>query len=149
MPRNTESTVSSATAHRESAKALLTAGERVLLVAERHSDGSLFWTLPGGGVDSDETPTEGLARELREELGCSVSVCSEVDSLWYAHTGQEHTISQWRIYRCRQHSPIMPNLAAGIVDARWVSREDLPPETLLHVRCLLDTVDLSADRATG
>lgn len=141
MPSNPESRVSSATTRRESAKALLTAGERVLLVAERHSDGSPFWTLPGGGVKPDEAPTEGLARELREELCCSVSIGSEVESLWYAHTGPEHTVSKWRIYRCRQQSAIAPNLRAGIIDARWVSPDEFPPETLLHVRSLLNSAE--------
>ncbi|WP_436903058.1 NUDIX hydrolase [Halovenus halobia] len=143
MPSNPDSRVSAATAYRESAKALLTAGERVLLVAERHSDGTPFWTLPGGGVDADETPTEGLARELREELGCSVAVRSELPPLWYAHTGPEHDVSRWRVYRCQQQSTIDPDLRAGIVDARWVRPDELPPETLLHVRYLLDSVDYS------
>ena len=143
MPSNPESRVSSATASRQSAKALLLADGDVLLVEERHSDGTPFWTLPGGGVESDETPTEGLARELREELDCSVSVDSELASLYYAHTGPEHTVSKWRVYRCHHQSRPSPNLRAGIVDAQWVTPSDIPPETLLPVRYLLDTVDLS------
>ena len=143
MSGNPESPISAATAYRESAKALLTAGERVLLVAERHSDGTPFWTLPGGGVEPEETPTEGLARELREELGCTVSVHSELPPLWYAHTGPEHTVSRWRVYRCQQQSTIDPDLRAGIVDARWVHPDELPPETLVHVRYLLEGVDHS------
>ncbi len=148
MSSNPESRVSSATTYRESAKALLTAGERVLLVEERHSDGTPFWTLPGGGVEPSETPTEGLSRELQEELGCSVSVRSALTSLWYAHTGPEHVVSKWRVYRCQQRSAITPNLRVGIVDARWVSPDNLPPETLLHVRYLLHSVDLSGETAT-
>lgn len=143
MSSNPESRVSSATAYRQSAKALLTANERVLLVEERHSDGAPFWTLPGGGVEPEETPTAGLARELREELGCSVAVHSELTSLWYAHTGPDHTVSKWRVYRCQHQSRPTPNLRAGIVGARWVDPDDLPPETLLTVRYLLDTVDVS------
>ncbi|MHB1295761.1 MAG: NUDIX hydrolase [Anaerolineae bacterium] len=39
---------------------------RVLLVQE-HSDGR--WTLPGGWADVQETPTEAVEREVREESG--------------------------------------------------------------------------------
>ena len=32
------------------------------------------WELPGGKVDAGETPDHALVREIREELGCEVSV---------------------------------------------------------------------------
>ena len=32
------------------------------------------WELPGGKVDPGETPDEALVREIREELGCVVTV---------------------------------------------------------------------------
>lgn len=33
-----------------------------------------LWTLPGGGVDFDETPTTGAVREIREETGYDVEL---------------------------------------------------------------------------
>ena len=32
------------------------------------------WELPGGKVDAGETPDQALVREIREELGCEVTV---------------------------------------------------------------------------
>ena len=44
---------------------------QVLLVQER-SDGR--WTLPGGWADQNESPSEGIAREVEEESGFTVEV---------------------------------------------------------------------------
>jgi len=39
-----------ATQYRRGVKALIERDGAVLLVQERHDDGTPFWTLPGGGV---------------------------------------------------------------------------------------------------
>lgn len=44
-------------------------GDRILLVQER-SDGK--WTMPGGWADVNETPSEGVIREVLEESGYRV-----------------------------------------------------------------------------
>ena len=55
---------------RGAAAVVLCRGE-VLLV--RHTYGPDRWEIPGGGVRRGEEPAAGLARELAEELGLSVS----------------------------------------------------------------------------
>lgn len=42
-------------------------GKILLMFTERYND----YSLPGGGVDSDESLTEGLQRELSEETGAT------------------------------------------------------------------------------
>jgi len=48
---------------REGAKALAVRNGHVLLIKERHTDGSVFWTLPGGGKQSGQL-LRGQAPEL-------------------------------------------------------------------------------------
>ena len=47
-----------------------------VLVAQRpaHKHLGLKWEFPGGKVELDETPTAALAREIQEELGCTIFV---------------------------------------------------------------------------
>lgn len=45
-------------------------------IAVLETDSGYF--LPGGGIDPGETEMDALKRELREEIGCQVSVLAEI-----------------------------------------------------------------------
>lgn len=67
-------------------------GERVLLVRER-SDGR--WTLPGGWVDVNDSPSAAVAREIREESGYrarAVKLAALVDKNRHPHPPGIHHI---------------------------------------------------------
>jgi 8-oxo-dGTP diphosphatase len=44
---------------------------RILMVRHVH-DGRDYWTLPGGGIEPDETPEQAAEREVFEETGVVV-----------------------------------------------------------------------------
>ncbi|MBD3647339.1 MAG: NUDIX hydrolase [Pseudomonadales bacterium] len=46
--------------------------DRILMVRPVHA-GRDYWTLPGGGIESDETPAQAAEREVLEETGIEVS----------------------------------------------------------------------------
>ena len=125
---------------RAGAKALVTAGSNVLLVRERHADGTPFWTLPGGGVEPDETPTEGLRRELDEELDCRARIAEPVDRFWYAHESLTETVSAYTVFDCSLLSTPDPNEDEGIYGCRWVTPASLPNRTLPQVREICESV---------
>lgn len=130
-PERTTATV------RRGAKALIAAEPGVLLVKERHGDGTPFWTLPGGGCRPGETLGEALRRELREELDCEVQVAGPVASFWYAHSSCAHTLSRHTVFRTRLLSRPVPVRTEGIEAYRWADPASVPAATLPQVRHLL------------
>jgi 8-oxo-dGTP pyrophosphatase MutT (NUDIX family) len=112
----------------------------VLLVKEHHADGSVFWTLPGGGVHAEESLVTGLHRELEEELFCRGVVREYAGSFEYAHLGRPDTVSVYRVFETVLLSEPTPNGREGIVGCRWVEPSAPPATTLPQVRYFLERV---------
>ena len=61
------------------AAAIINRGGRILLA--RRCDGGPrdgSWEFPGGKIEADETPEEALVREIREELGVTISTGRQI-----------------------------------------------------------------------
>ena len=69
-------------------------GRVVLLQNERNE-----WELPGGRLESGETPAECVAREILEELGIRVEVAAILDSWLYNVRGGSEVLIV--TYGCR------------------------------------------------
>lgn len=122
---------------RRGAKAIISSGARVVLVREEHSDGRSFWTLPGGGVRSRESPCEGLRRELLEELRCDSIVTDTVGTFWYSHYSTLDVASCYTVFLCSVIPPLRPVRSEGVLESKWVTPDNLPPKTIPQVRQLL------------
>ena len=111
--------------------------ERGRFLVTRRPDGvhlAGLWEFPGGKIDPDETHTDALRRELREELDTEVSVGELV--LATTHAYPEKTVTLY-FYRCRLLSSVRPLLGQVM---RWVDRDELrtfgfpaADEELIHV----------------
>jgi len=60
--------------------AVIERGDRRLLIGQRRREDSspLKWEFPGGKVRDGEAPEAALVRELREELGVTLTKCAEM-----------------------------------------------------------------------
>jgi len=123
---------------RHGAKALVASSDRVLLVQERHADGTPFWTLPGGAAYRNESLTDALRREISEELRCRCTVGKPLDSFWYVHRSRDRTASVYTVFGCALGSRPSPVPAEGVKATRWVDPAVPPSRTLPAVRTLLD-----------
>ena len=66
---------------RARAVGILFNGQNEVLLMRRRKEGRVYATLPGGGIESGETPAEACAREMLEEVNLVVEVVREVLAL--------------------------------------------------------------------
>ena len=66
--------------------ALVREGSRVLMSRRRADQPMpLLWEFPGGKVEPGEHPESALAREVREELGCTVAIERIFEVVFHAY----------------------------------------------------------------
>ncbi len=104
---------------------LIVDGPRVLLT-RRRDDQAMggFWEFPGGKIETAESPTDALVRELDEELGAAVEVGQIWDVLHHAYPGFDLLML---VYRCRLATGAVAR-AVEVADLVWC----LPPELLAY-----------------
>jgi 8-oxo-dGTP diphosphatase len=107
------------------AAALIDPSGRVL-VQQRPPDTSMagLWEFPGGKIEAGETPEAALVRELREELGITVSALSPLAFASEA-LGERHLVML--LYECRAWIGVPEAIHASAL--QWVepsALHDLP-----------------------
>ncbi|MFF7184683.1 NUDIX hydrolase [Streptomyces sp. NPDC008222] len=68
--------------------AIITDGERVLMVRRRVKEGELSWQFPAGGVDEGETAEQAAVRETLEETGLVVKAVKYIGDRVHPKSGK-------------------------------------------------------------
>ena len=98
------------------------AGE-ILLVS--HTYGNRHWTLPGGGVHTDEKPAEAAAREVHEELAVTNLKLVPLGT-YPARSHRRTDVISVFVGACDQDA-LVPR-SVEINAAVWVPENDVPAE---------------------
>lgn len=107
----------------------------VLLLKHRFRGGS-GWGIPGGFIQKDEQPEDGLRREMREEIGLELKTLRLYKVRTFKRVRQIEIV-----FSCTAHGPINPQ-SEEIVKAEWFKLESLPQGLPTdQVRLIKDLLD--------
>jgi 8-oxo-dGTP pyrophosphatase MutT (NUDIX family) len=101
--------------------------------------GRRWWITPGGGLENDETPAQGAARELFEETGLRVDAGELGEPIWhdtiefeYDHRHYRQVqeffllrVSQWQVDTAGMDADEQQTIA----EHRWWSAEEIEAST--------------------
>lgn len=114
---------------RQGVKAVIVDDNTVLLTRERRADGSVYHSLPGGGVEAGESDVGALSREIDEELACGANFGSQIGVCSYTHQTCPQT-TNYRVFRARLTGDPSPVLSEDIVGVTYADPSALPDNTL-------------------
>jgi len=103
--------------------------ERRVLIAERPAGKHMagWWEFPGGKVASDESDSQALVRELREELGIDAHPDAEIMTLTHDYPDRVVDLVLWR-------ATVMSGEPRGLdgQQLKWVDCGTLAEQRLLE-----------------
>jgi 8-oxo-dGTP diphosphatase len=111
------------------------------LLARRRDIG--WWNLAGGGLEAGETVDEGLAREVREEIGVEIEIVRLV-GVYSKPRKQEIVLA----FLCHLRDPqAQPMTSEEVSEVGWFLPEALPTDLLPKHRQRLEDVLLGRPEA--
>ena len=130
---------------RNSAKAIIIQGDKVLLTKNQDNDG-YFYLFPGGGQEHGETLRQALIRECMEEVGQQVEIGELLHVREYIGKNHEYASDDFDVHQVEYYfiSKIVNETKDNIepsnpdshqVGIEWIAINDLPeyrvyPKTL-------------------
>jgi ADP-ribose pyrophosphatase YjhB (NUDIX family) len=109
---------------------VLDADGRVFLVKHSYISG---WHLPGGGVETGETLTTALSRELHEEGNIEFTGAPVLFAVYFNHRASRRDhVALYVVRSFRQSAPPQPG--REIIAHGFFAPDALPPETTISTR---------------
>ena len=118
--------------------AIILAEKRLLLIRRRGAHGEGTWAVPGGHLDYGESPAACAIREVREEVGLTVTDprCIALTNDIFAAEGR-HYITIWMRVECAEASSIIPAVDE-VSEWGWFALDALPTPLFLPLENLLN-----------
>lgn len=93
-----------------------------ILIDRRRPEGAMggLWEFPGGKIESGETVTECIRREIKEELGIEIEVGERLIVINHTYTHLQVTLT---VHHCRHIDGIPQPIECD--EVRWVSLNEL------------------------
>lgn len=111
------------------------------LLARRSDIG--WWNLPGGGLEYDETVEEGVAREVREEIGVAIEIVRMVGV--YSKPRKREVVLT---FLCHLADPAAtPGTSDEVSEVAWFLPAEFPANLLPKHRQRLDDALLNRPEA--
>lgn len=102
--------------------AIITEGDRVLMVRRRQQEGKLLWAFPGGGIEAGESAEQAAVREVAEEVALEVKSVRILGARVHPQTGADMTY-----VACE---PVAGEArvedAEELAEVAWISLEEIP-----------------------
>lgn len=115
---------------------------RMLIGQRRRQDSSpLKWEFPGGKIEEGEEPEAALARELREELGVTLTKCAELGRVRHQYASVPEELEIRFFAAAIAEGEMIPTCFEQIA---WVL-----PKELGQYDFLVANAELVANLATG
>ena len=112
---------------RSRSMALVTRGDKILLVKHQFPDRS-FYILPGGGVEPGEEPEETVLRELKEECGLTGEIIRPLN-VTFKDNGRKEYVYEVSIpddaEPVKGKDPEIPDDKQVLVEVAWKRLEEL------------------------
>jgi ADP-ribose pyrophosphatase YjhB (NUDIX family) len=94
------------------------------LLARRSDIG--WWNLPGGGLEYEETVEEGLAREVREEIGAEIEIARLVGV--YSKPRKREVVLSFLCHLATEGPE--PRTSEEVAEVAWFLPDAFPPQLL-------------------
>lgn len=125
-------------------------GRSAALVKRGKSPGLGQWSIPGGALQVGETLTQGVAREIGEEIGLDVEIGPLVETVERIIPDDQGRVKYHYIildYLCRPVPGGRLRAGSDAADARWAPPEEWPLYNLpdLTVRVLAKALAMAEE----
>ena len=124
------------------AQALVEEQGRVLLGRRAFQPSPGLWDIPGGFLDEDEHPLDGLRRELREETGLEIEPTEFLGMWLQPYAGRTVLCLTWLARRTAGR----PVAGDDLTELAWFGPDELPSPDELAFETFVEILSLWRSR---